>query len=539
MMVREKKRPPAHKAPGGQPTQKQQSVPFQFPAPIRGWVLNENRTIAQPGGARILDNWIPTTTGISARGGCRLYATVHASDAVSSMWTYKVGDVEKFFAASATTISEITTVADANVPPTPDVTGQSVGYYSTEQFGTAGGDFLYAVNGGDDPQLYDGSTWTAINGASTPAITGVTTSSLSHVWSFANRLFFVEKNSLIAWYLPVDSIGGAANSFSLAGIFKKGGALLFGGKWSTDAGDGLDDMCVFVSTEGEVAVYSGTNPGSASDWSKQGVYQITKPLGQNATTSAGGDLLIATEAGVVPLSEAVRRDIASLEVGAISRNITPYWRQQALAISSLPWEIIKVPSLNLMVVSQPDSIDAYGSCLVANLQTGAWARFLGWRTRCLGVFGNRGYFGSDDGKVYLMNAGGSDNGAIYTCTYLGAHESLGAALVQKTVVQMRPVFQAAHPILPQLTARADFNETLPAPPSSVPNFSLGVWDEGLWDEALWDSASVTIASAQWVAVGVTGYSIAPLLQMTFGVTPTPKVELVSIDATYHAGALVA
>lgn len=539
MMVREKKRPASHKMPGGQATQKQPASQFRFAAPIRGLVLNENRSLVQPGGARILDNWVPTTTGISVRGGCRRYATVHATEAVESLWVYKSGANEKFFAATETVICDITTVADPDAAPAPDVTGQTAGYYSTEQFGTAGGDYLYAVNGADNPQLYDGTAWAEISGVSTPAITGVAPSSLSHVWSFANRLFFVEKNTLTAWYLPVDSLGGAAQPFSLAGIFKKGGALLFGGKWSTDAGDGLDDMCVFVSTEGEVAVYSGTNPGNAADWARQGVYQITRPLGQNATTSAGGDLLIATEAGIVPLSEAVRRDIASLEVGAITRNITPYWREQALSITSRPWEITKVPSLNLMFVSQPDAVDTYGSCLVANLQTGAWARFKGWQTRCLGVFSNRGYFGSDNGRVYLMNAGGSDDGEVYTCTYLGLHEDLGATAVQKTVTQMRPIFQTAHAILPQLTARADFNETLPVPPSSVSDFSLGVWDEGLWDEAPWDSASVSIASAQWVAVGVTGYSVAPLLQMTFGVTPTPRVELVSIDLAYHAGALVA
>lgn len=538
MDVRPKKAAPAHKQPGGQPTQKPEAVPYRFPAPIRGWVLDENRAIAQPGGARVLDNWIPTTTGVRVRGGARKYATVHATEAVESLFSYKSGATEQFFAASQTVIAEITTVADPDVAPTPAVTGQTGGYYSVEQFGTAGGDYLYAVNGADRPLLYDGAAWTPIDAASTPAITGVTTSSLSHVWSFANRLFFIQENSLVAWYLPVDSIAGAANSFSLAGIFKKGGTLVFGAKWSMDAGDGLDDKCVFVSSEGEVAVYEGTNPGSAADWSKAGVYQITKPLGPNAYTSAGGDLLIATEVGMVPLSEAVRRDSAALELGAVSKAIAPYWQEQAQAISTLPWEIVKIPRKNIMVVSQPDVVASVGTCLVANLQTGAWSRITGWRTRSLGVFGDRGYFGDNDGQVFLMEAGGSDNGMPYTAVYVGQHEDLGAPAMQKTVTQMRPIFQAANPILPQLGALPDYDETIGSPPSSVPDFPLGIWDEGLWDVALWDSASVTVAQAQWVAIGVTGYVVAPVLQMTFGVTPAPRVELVAIDAAYHVGALV-
>lgn len=538
MDVRGKKSPPAHKMANGQPVKPVAALPYRFPAPIRGWVLNENRAISQPGGARILDNWVPTTTGVRVRGGSRKYATIHATEAVQSLFAYKSGATELFFAATESVICDISTVADPDTPPTPDVSGQNGGYYSTEQFGTAGGDFLYAVNGVDDALLFDGSAWTPIDGVSTPAITGVTTANLSHVWSYASRLFFVEKNTMTAWYLPVDQVGGAVNSFSLAGIFKKGGALLFGAKWSMDAGDGLDDKCVFVSTEGEVAVYSGTNPGSAADWRKEGVYQITKPLGQNATTSAGGDLLIATEVGMVPLSEAVRRDIASLELGAVSKQISPYWQAQALSIGSLPWEVIKIPNKNIMVVSQPDALDDLGSCLIANLQTGAWSRFTGWRTRCLGVFADRGYFGSDSGEVFRMETGGSDNGLPYTAVCLLSHDDFAAPAMTKTVTQMRPVFQVGNPIAPKLEALPDYDETVSVPPSSVADFPLGIWDEGLWDSALWDSADVTVAQAQWVSVGVTGYVVAPLLQMTFGVTPAPRVELVAIDAAYHVGALV-
>ncbi|TIR78102.1 MAG: hypothetical protein E5X19_32465, partial [Mesorhizobium sp.] len=75
---------------------------------------------------------------------------------------------------------------------------------------------------------------------------------LSFVWTYRSREFFIEKNTLTAWFLPVDAISGAASDFSLAGVFQKGGSLLCGGTWSLDAGDGVDDKCVFISTKGEV-----------------------------------------------------------------------------------------------------------------------------------------------------------------------------------------------------------------------------------------------------------------------------------------------
>src|SRR3546814_7978346 len=57
---------------------------------------------------------------------------------------------------------------------------------------------------------------------------------------------------------------------------------------------GLSEQNIFVSTEGEVAVYQGSDPGEAATWSKVGVYRIGKPLGARAHFRGGGDIAIAT-----------------------------------------------------------------------------------------------------------------------------------------------------------------------------------------------------------------------------------------------------
>jgi hypothetical protein len=101
-------------------------------------------------------------------------------------------------------------------------------------------------------------------------------------------------------------------------VFTLGGSLLFGASWSIESGNGLSEQCVFVTTEGEVAVYSGSDPASASTWTKTGVYRIGKPRGPKALVRAGGDLVIATDIGFIPLSVATQRDIAALSPSAIS-----------------------------------------------------------------------------------------------------------------------------------------------------------------------------------------------------------------------------
>lgn len=532
MMVRPKKSASPRKA---NVPPKPLAQTFTFPAPTLGWVLNENLATPSPAGAAVLDNWICTTKSARVRRGSAKYANLGA--AVTSLMRYSSGASEKLFATTAGGVFDITSIADAEVTPTADVTGQTAGLYSYEQFGTAGSDFLYAVNGSDAPQLYDGTSWQAVTDASAPiSITGTTTSDFSHVWSYANRLFFTRNNSMIVDYLPVDSLGGAASQFSLAGVFKRGGFVLFGATWSLDAGDGLDDKCVFVSSEGEIAVYQGTNPGNASDWSKVGVYDITDPISQFATMKAGGDLLIATKIGLIPVSEAINKDTAALSMSAVSARIAPYWQSQAETASQTPWQILKWPEKNIMVVSQPNNTG--GGALVANLQTGAWSRITGWDTQCLSTFDTRGFFGAADGYVYEMEVTGADDGSAYTVAYLGQHEGLAAPGYEKTVNQMRPVFQSSTPIRPLISVATDYSLELSAAPPPATAGGVSGWDVGEWDTAVWDDVSEGAVIGRWRSVGRTGRTVAPELQLTFDEVSPPSVELVAIDLTYDVGAVV-
>ena len=137
-----------------------------------------------------------------------------------------------------------------------------------------------------------------------------------------------------------------------------------------------------------------------------------------------------------------------------------------------------------------------------------------------------------------MEVGGSDDGANYTCTYLGQHESMGMAGAQKTITQARALFQASTPILPKISAQTDFKQETSGIPASPVSLDVDVWDVGLWDAAKWDIGGTIMNHSRWSAVGRTGYAIAPEAQLTFGYAAVPVVELVSIDVEYHLGAMV-
>lgn len=510
-----------------------------FPAPVRGLVLVENLAASGGASALVLDNWFPTKTGIRVRGGSTLHATVGATDdPVKSLFTYVGAASEKMFAACDGNIYDITTPADSAVIPTAAVTGRTADYYSTEHIGTVGGDYLYAVNGADLALLFDGATWTPIDGASTPAITGATTSEFSHVWGFKSRLFFVRGGTLDSYYLPVDSVGGAAQKFSLAGVFKKGGSLLFGASWTVNLGNVEDERCVFVSTEGEVAVYQGTDPSSASTWAIVGRYEITKPQGQNATMHAGGDLLIATEGGVVPMSEIATKDPAALSAAAVSRPIEPMWTDLVSDRQDVPWEIAKWPAYNMAIFTAPNTTGVDPKVLCVNLHTGAWARYTGWDARCVTILGRKAYFGTNTGVVVQCEVGGSDMGSIYVCKFSGSFDHFGSPAVHKNIEMARGTFLTKTPIDPEVSVTFDYETEFPSAPNAAAIQPSSGWDEGFWDISMWDADATQRAVLPWVSVGGDGISAAPQVQISVGSTGRPMTELVAIDILYQTGGIV-
>lgn len=513
-----------------------------LPAPTAGWSIVENLANTSPATAMVLDNFRPTTTGILCRGGSRTHATISADgDPVISMMNYNAPLNKKMFAATETAIFDVTSVADPTVPPAAAVTGQTSGYYSFVDFTTSGGSFLTAVNGTDSLLLYDPvNGWRAITDVSTPSITGLATSALSFVWVYKNRQFFIEANSLRARYLPVGSIAGALKTIDLNGVMQRGGYLVFGATWSGDAGDGLDDRCVFVTSEGEAAIYQGGDPDSTTDWQLVGRYDLTRPLGPRGTMRAGGDLIVCTEDGLVPIAAAISKDVSILNLASISRPISKDWQREAVARRSLPWEIVKWPEKAYAIVSCP--VTASGQppiSFVVNTVTGAWCRYTNWDTRCLILHNSQLYFGTNDGRVKLAEVGGNDDGAgiYYTC--IGNPDHLGQRGSVKSVLQGRASYVGSTPYLDRVSVSMDYSVVLPSPPGTVADVKSNEWDTGKWDDATWDAPeSAPSVQGRRVSLGRTGFVMQYQIQITGALTPIPDTEFISLDVSFEAGGVI-
>jgi hypothetical protein len=547
------------------PTKPRVARDKSFPSLVRGWIANEALSDPKPGGAAMLENWFPTATGLQMRGGSQTYATLSVSpQPVRSIFTYLSGIVRQLFAATDDAIFDLTTVLisdnvelvddnDANYAVDDDlilgftgvdhqqvVSGQTGGSWVSIQFVTAGGIYLRLVNGQDTPLVYDGTSF-----STSPDITGagLDPADLIFVWEYKRRLFFIEKGTMNAWYLPVESIGGAATKLPLGANFPRGGTLMFGASWSLDSGNGLSEQCAFMSTEGEVVVFRGDNPGDTASWDKVGSYRIGRPLGPRAVVRGGGDLIISSDIGLIPLSQAVAREFAALSPAAVSYPIETEWNERVKTRSAAPWHAEIWPTKQMVLIALPSINGTSPEMLIANARTGAWGLYSGWDGSCLGLYQERLFFGTPDGRVVEAEIGGYDAGPAsqprqpYTAIAVPQFDGLRNPSALKEAGMARAVIRAPSDVIVQISAHADYMIDFPVAPSSAPEAVRSIWGVGVWGQSTWGAKEVKLTTQEWQSVSALGYALTAGVQITSGSVAPPDVELVRIDMTYQVGDL--
>ena len=526
----------------------QQLQTATIPAPTRGIVQSENEAFMQPGAAIVCDNWKPTMKGVSLRGGCALWAQLPETTPVISAFEYVNGsNVHRMYAANAAKLYEVTTGTPVAVK-----TGQASGNYVASQMSNASGEHMLVANDAGDFLLhFDGTAWTTFDASqitTDPAITPPPScaigKNLTYVCKYRGRYFFIEKNSMNAWYLGLNAIQGVLKMIPLSGAATKGGKLLFCASWSIDAGDGIDDKLVFCTDLGELLIFTGSDPSVATSWRQEGRYDISPPLGMNAHLLVGGELLIATVDGIVPVSGAITKGRTELELAAITRNIRLMWREQVADKREHPWTMFKWDEYGGIFTALPGGSPGNHLCLVTNSATGAHARFTGWDAMCFMHLREDAFFGTQTGQIMQMDRTGTDDGVPYVATLVGGWEMFQSPSQTVTWRQARASFSARpnEPFIPQLSATTDYVVTIPQPPpAGVDPGPLDLWDEGLWDDAIWDAGvppAKTVTNTGWVSIGMTGFSHAPIVQVTVAQAVRPEVDLINIAATYERDAIV-
>lgn len=457
-----------------------------LPPPVGGLNARDAITGMPAQDALTLDNWFPENSYARLRRGYTSWATGFAAP-VQTVMEY-AGASRKMFAASGNSIYDVSSLGAIGAAALSGLTNAK---WQHTQFSNSGGTYLVMVNGADGVLTYNGTTW------ATQSITGATAANFFQVASWKNRLWFAEAGTSKAWYLATDAIAGSATSLELGGVWRRGGTLqrIIASSFDT-AGTELSDYIIFVSSNGELAVYRGTDPASPSTFSLDGVFQIGSPVGNRCTYQTGGDVAMITNDGVVSLLQMMAIDRSASPRASATDKITRLFNDDWRLYSSLfGWQVISYPAAHMAIVNVPTSSTTFKQYAM-NTVTGAWCRFTGINSYCWAIYNDRIYFGAED-TLYRFDDGNADDGAAIQGVIRPAFNGCGRPNLKKRFTMAKPLFQSS--VDPQATLQVDVDYEQN---SVSANYTVSVtdsaWDVALWDVDVWGGNSLIIDD--WAAV---------------------------------------
>jgi hypothetical protein len=368
----------------------------------------------------------------------------------------------------------------------------------------------------------------------TIGITGVDSSTFINVNLFKNRLYFTQKNTLACWYLDVNAIGGTANPLYFGSIARNGGFLQAMGTWTIDAGQGADDYAVFVTSMGEVIVYNGTDPTSATTWALKGVWQLGQTFNRKCFFKWGGDLLLLTQDGLVPLASALQSSRLDPRINLTDKIYYPISQAATNYFSNFGWQIQYFASENMLILSIPTNsgMEQY----VMHTITKAWARFTGIQAYCWEVSGDNTMHFGGDGFVGNFYASASDAGTNITATVQQAYSYFDSPGQNKRFTMVRPILQSDGGLPSVLCGLSvdfqplDNSGAITFNPSSQ---AVAVWDTAKWGANNWGGGLITTKIWQ----GVTGIGFAGSINLT-AVAQGIELHWASSDYVMEAGGVI-
>jgi hypothetical protein len=339
----------------------------------------------------------------------------------------------------------------------------------------------------------------------TLGITGINNNRFVNVNSLQERIYFVEKDSLDFWYLPIESLGGAATQFPLGSIARSGGFLQAMGTWTIDAGYGVDDFGAFITSMGEVIVYKGTNPSDADAWALVGVWQIGQSFNRRCFFKFGGDLLIITQGGLVPMAAALQSSRLDPRINLTDKIFYAMSQAATLYATNFGWQINYFASANMLILNVPIE-NGYEQYVMHNI-TKSWARFTNIPAVCWEMSGNEGMFFGGNGFVGNFYDGFSDAGSNIVGNVQQAYSYFDSRGQLKRFTLVRPILQTNSQVPTVLCGISTDFDTVNLSNEITFNPSLSTastWDTAKWDQNNWGSG-LTVTKV-WQGVNGIGYS---------------------------------
>lgn len=391
-----------------------------------------------------------------------------------------------------------------------------------------GNDVTYQVSPSVNPGLTGsiaGATLTK-----TVKVTGTDTSQFKDVQVYARRLWYTQKNSFVVWYGAVNSIFGALSSIDLSSLFTLGGSLQGMVTWSVTSELSSIQYAAFVSSEGEVLLYSGTNPDSATGFNLVGQFRIGKPVGQRFYAQVGGDVILITQDGLIPLSKAAIFNRQS-QSDAISYKITNLVNLDIEQYGSqFGWQVILYPLGNKIFLNSPRTDGTVSIQYVMNTLNNSWCRYTNLPALSWVLHEDEVYYGSNNGTVYLAENGQADGNGPITADVMPAFSYFRSSR-PKIFTAVRPVVTANGQYRPSIGLGTDYNTAITTSNPTLSSAASGSpWNTSPWDISPWEDAVLTSTDWEWLG-GIGSSASMRMTSLTNGLI----VQWASTDYTYETG----
>lgn len=452
-----------------------------------------------------LENWICRTDGLHVRDGHTVVSNIGAP--VTSLHAHG----SKIIATTAAQIFQ-----DGVVLPGLNMSG---GEWHSALLPNPGGLFLIMANGGDGLRVFDGATWQTV------PISGINTADIVSLIVHHHRVWFVLRNSLTLYYLDQDAFtnldtGKDAFPVPLGPLVRNGGSIAAIASLTQDGGRNDNDQLVAVTTEGEMVVFSGSDPATSQTWKQAGVYTVAKPIGRRCFIAHGGSLAYLSTKGLFPVLGCLVKPDAEKPLSAFSE---PVWPTFCASIASGAWNMIESLDHEITIVSSPSLQWVLSS-------TNGWSTFTGLNATCWLSTPAGLFFGTSDGKV-CKYGGGEDQSQPVSSYIVDRFDRLKSMGI-KTAQQVRPLYTARHPYRPRVQMLANYRTP---PDTFTARFTDGInyqWEDITWSmqPALWERQQSS-RQGLWRSVSAEGTELALLMGMK---TRTPVIYT-GYDLQYEAG----
>ena len=514
------------------PNRGRRAVPVTLSAPTGGLNGRDSFTDMPPTDAFVMDNWFPYNTSVDTRGGCAEFSTGLPA-AVESLEVYTGAAGAKMLAFSNGGIYDVTAGGAVGAALASGKTSNKV---TSAMFSNAGSQFLLIYSGADQPLSYDGTTLTGLT------ITGMTGSqnTLHSPHAFKGRMFLAQADEIGFYYLAVGAIQGAASYFDLQQQALKGGALAAITSVSQDSGNGPEDYALFVTTEGEYILYSGTDPSNAATWALAGRYYGPAPIGKKGWFKFRSDVYFITEEGILSFTQIRQMGEENADAQYLTSKLGRLFVDQTRDYKDVHgWCGIIYPRGTALYINMPLTPTTSGQYCqyVMNTNTNAWTRYTGWNGICWALLSGRAYYGTYDGRVMLADDGFTDDDdeivAVCRQAWNSFDDENGMGEADKHFHQASFAMSADGTPALSCALNVNFEDDRPGAATAIATSSEAVWDLAEWDTDSWAGTQVTttvpvpvgkigyIASlwvqAAWRASSVRWYATRIILEKTKGV----------------------